>query len=372
MTAGFALLAGGAPADDLIGAMQSLEVEENADAPGAFALTLPLSALDGELDWVGDPRLAPLAPIAVIARGADGPDECVFDGYVLAHKVKVAPGVVDSHVRVWGQDASWLMNMTERQREWVDVSDATVASSIFGDYGIAPGPDNSSDDTPLHAEAGHSLMQHGTDAQFLRQLARRSGRLFRVTNADAPDARIGIFARPQLAGTPVVSLNVADVINANVSEVEISWDVMRPTAVRGGQALLTATDPATASASDALAPLGARSLADFAGQPAEALGGAIVDDAGELLLRAQALLVNAGFFVRCTGKADVARLGAVLRVGTLVSVDTLGSVHAGIYYVWSVRHMLTAQRHEMQFELVRNAVGPAPAGGGGLLEAIGL
>jgi hypothetical protein len=372
MSAGFALLAGNAAADDIVAAMQSLEVEENADSPGAFSLTLPLSAVDGELDWVGDPRLAPMAPIAVVARGNEGPDECVFDGYVLAHSVKLEPGLVESRLRVWGQDASWLMNLTQRTKEWVDISDANAAASIFGDYGITPGPDNSADDSPLHAEAGHSLMQRDTDAQFLFGLARRSGKLFRVASTAAPDQRFGIFARPKLDGTPSVSMTVADIVTANVSDIEIAWDVMRASTARAGQALLSSSEAASAEESDGgLAILDARSLADFRGEPAETLVAAIVDDAAELTLRAQATLIESGFFVRCTGKADVDRLGSVLRVGNLVSLEMAGSVHSGSYYVWSVRHSLAPDGHEMRFELVRNAVGPEPSGGG-LMGALGL
>jgi hypothetical protein len=371
MSGAFALLADGAPADDIVAAMALLEVEENADAPGAFALTLPLSAVDGELNWIDDPRLQPHAPIAVVARGNGPEEECVFDGMVLAHSAKVAPGVVDSSLRVWGQDASWLMNLDEKVNEWVNMTDAGVAAAIFNDYGITPGPDNNADDTPTHSEDGHSLIQRGTDAQFLKRLAGRSGKLFRVTNGSAPNERIGIFARPQLGGSPVASLIVADIANANVSGIEIAWDVMRATRASGGQALLASSDPATASESDGLTSLDARSLSDFASKPSTALVEAVIDDAGELTLRAQAALIDSQFFVRVTGSADVAQLGTVLRVGTLVSLETVGSIHSGTYYVWSVRHSLTPERHEMRFELVRNAVGKGSASGG-LLGGLGL
>ncbi len=365
MSTGFALLAGGSAADDLADAMQSLEIEENADSPGAFALSLPLSAKDGEIDWVGDPRLAPMSPIAVIARGSDGQDQCVFDGYVLAQSIKLKPGVADSSLRVWGQDASWLMNLTEKAREWSGLSDGDVAASIFGDYGMTPGPDNTSDDTPPHTEDGHTLLQRGTDAQFLARLARRSGKLFRVTNADSADARIGVFARPNLGSTPTVTLNATDAVKANVQEIEIAWDVMRPSSVSGGQALLTGSDPATSSQTDSgLAVLDARPLAAFAGQPMEAMLTATVDDAGELAVRTQGLLVESGFFARCTGRADASGLSAVPRVGQLVTLEMAGSVHSGSWYVWSVRHKLTPDHHEVKFELLRNAVGPAPTSGG--------
>jgi hypothetical protein len=91
-----------------------------------------------------------------------------------------------------------------------------------------------------------------------------------------------------------------------------------------------------------------------------------VDDAGELTLRAQSLLIEAGWFLRCEGEADVGRLNAVLRVGTIVMINGAGSLHSGKYLVWSVRHTITGDSHKMKFTLVRNAIGPEPAGVGGL------
>lgn len=94
-----------------------------------------------------------------------------------------------------------------------------------------------------------------------------------------------------------------------------------------------------------------------------------VDDAGELTLRAQSLLREAGWFVRCEGEADVSRLNAVLRVGQIVQIEGIGTLHSGNYYVWSVRHTISADAHRMKFVLLRNAVGPEP-GGGGLLAGL--
>lgn len=60
----------------------------------------------------------------------------------------------------------------------------------------------------------------------------------------------------------------------------------------------------------------------------------------------------------------------VLRAGDIVSIEGIGAVNSGNYYVWSVRHMITAGSHKMRFRLVRNAVGTAP-GGGGLAGLLG-
>jgi hypothetical protein len=93
-----------------------------------------------------------------------------------------------------------------------------------------------------------------------------------------------------------------------------------------------------------------------------------VDDAGELSLRAQALLRDSGWFVHCHGEADVARLNSLLRAGSVVEVTDIGSVHSGRYLVSSVRHTITQESHRMRFSLMRNAVGLEPSSAGGLLE----
>jgi hypothetical protein len=94
------------------------------------------------------------------------------------------------------------------------------------------------------------------------------------------------------------------------------------------------------------------------------------DDAGQLSRRAQALLRESEWFVRCTGEADLSAVHVVFRAGTIVTVEGVGAVHSGRYLVWSVRHAIDQQLHKMSFVLVRNAVGPAPASAGGLLGGL--
>jgi len=376
MASTFQILFNGTPAgDDFYTSLVSLEVEENADLPGAVQLDLPVDrTADGDLTLLGDGRLAPLANLAVVATPEGKGTQCIFDGYVLAHKIHLQTGLTNSTLQVWGQDASWLMNLEEKVKEWIDVTDGAVANAIFGTYGITPDDANTADDSPAHTESGHSLMQRASDIQFLRGLARRNGKLCRVACRDQAGQRTGYFAKPKLDGDPVVTLTLTDPTNWNVSALDFDWDVTRPTAVAARQALFNDDDPdgAGGDASDSgLALLDARGLAEFAGKPMTVLLTAPVDDAGELKARAQALLREAGWFVRCEGETDVARLQAVLRVGTVVAVEGVGNLHSGNYLVWTVRHTITAEAHKMKFVLLRNAVGPAPAGSGaGLLGGL--
>lgn len=370
----FDILIGGTAAKDFDADIVELEVEENADLPAAFSLTLPVSlASGGDYDTVSDQRLAPLSNIAVTAQAADGKTHCLIDGYVLSQAVHLDTGTAKSTVKVWGQDASWLMNTTEKTREWVDVTDGAAANTIFGEYGFAPDPGNLDDDSPAHTADGASLMQRASDAQFLRALARRAGKLFRIFCTDTPGQRTGFFAKPDLTADPAVTLTLNDADAATVSALDIAWDVMRPSAVTAQQALFTDSDPdgAGGTVSDSgLAPMDQRGLSDVAGGPLTALLTTTAADAGTLTQRADSLLREAGWFVRCQGSTDADRLGSILRVGTVAKLVAAGALHSGNYLVWSVRHRITAQKHEMAFVLVRNAVGAAasasPGGGFGL------
>lgn len=357
----YQLLFDGEPApDDFYDTIGRLEVEENADLPGAISLSLPVAAADGELSWVGDRRIAPYANLAIVAAAPDGPDECIFDGYVLTHKVHLPTGAAGATVDVWGQDATVLMGLTDNVVEWTGLSDTEVAAQILGDYGFDPAPENSREDAPTHTEDAHTLMQRSSDADFLRRLARRTGRWFRVANADKPGKRIGTFASPSLDAPPVVTIGVTDHETSVVNVLDFSWDVSRPSAVRARQASLTDNDSGGVEAladASGLTALDARSLADFAGRTREVLLTATADS-DALAAHSAGLLREEGWFTRCEGTADADVLKHVLRVGSVVEVEGCGSLLSGKYLVWSVRHAFTAQAYTMAFTLSRNAVGP--------------
>lgn len=395
MATSYQLLLNGQAADPVLyTAISSLEVEESLDMPGAVQLSLPVSVTDaGDYAYISDARFQPLSNLAVVASpgndssssgltgllgsagNSDSGPQCIFDGYILSHKLHLDRGTTNSNLTIWGQDASWLMNLEEKTREWVDVTDADVANSIFNDYGITPADENTQDDSPSHTEAGHSLMQRGSDIQFLRMLARRNGKVCRVTCADQPGQRTGYFAKPNLSASQVAILSLNDPLQWTINALDLDWDATRPTSVTARQALFTDDDPdgVSGDTSDSgLALLGDRGLADFTGESMSVLLAAPVDDAGELSLRAQALLRESLWFVKCQCETDVARLGVVLRAGSLVQLNGAGTLHSGQYLVWSVRHTITPTSYKMTITLARDAVGPvSQAGAGGLTGMLG-
>src|SRR5258708_3708244 len=117
---------GGAPAEEAFYQRLSLvEVEENVEMPSACQLTLAVGTdKNGDLTGVSDSRLGPLKELAVVVSADGETSHCIFDGVVLSHKLHLDAGSVCSTLKVWGQDASWAMNLEEKVHEWVDVTDA--------------------------------------------------------------------------------------------------------------------------------------------------------------------------------------------------------------------------------------------------------
>lgn len=372
MGSSYQLLLAGAPVDTgLYTDIGTLEVEENAELPGALQFDLPVDSANNDLTRVGDNLVQPYANLAVVISVDGQSPECIFDGLVLSNKLHLEKGVTNSKLVIWAQDGSWQMNLTENVHEWSGMTDGQVANAIFATYSITPAPENTDDNAVTHVDTGHTLMQRATDIQFLRQLARRNGKLCRVACTDTPGQPVGYFITPNLDADPAVTLVVTGTDPLpTVNSLDFEWDVARPTEVTGRQATFDSGADAEGVVGDAtdsgLTALDARDLPTFAAQPMTALLTTTVDDAGELLVRAQSVVREGGFFVRCTGEADISQINAVLRVGTVVAIDGAGSLYSGNYFVWSVRHTIKTDSHKMNFVLVKNAVGAAPTGPVGL------
>jgi len=369
MAVSFQLQVGGTPAPAALQeALQSAEVEENADGPDALVLNLPVNRTpSGDLTYVDDGTFEPYTPVSVVLTAGTS-TACVFDGYVLSWRLHLDRASTDSTLKVQAQGASWLMNVNDVVREWPGLTDGQVANNIFESYGFATAAANTDDDSPAYQPDQHTLFQRATDLQFLHGLARRTGKICRVACADKPGARTGYFVRPALDGPAAVTLSLIDPVSWTVETLDLDWDVTRPTEVDASQVSLT--NPGSSgvpgnSTSSGLTTLADRDLATFAGQPSTMVLTATAD-APELPQRTAAVLTESGWFARCQGEADLDRLGTVVRAATTVAVDGAGKAHGGKWFVWRVNHMITTDSCTSRFTLLRNAIGPlsSPPGGG--------
>jgi hypothetical protein len=360
---------GGTPVPDAFyDAIKDLEVEESSDSPGTLLLRLPVNRTSaGDLQFVGDGSFEPMTnlTLSVTPAGLSARAQCIFDGYVLSWRLHLDRASTSSTIDIWAQDASRLMNIDDTVTEWSGQTDGEVANAIFTSYGFTPADANTDDDSPSHTEDGHTLLQRATDLQFLRGLARRGGKLCRVACTDTPGVRTGYFVTPSVTGQPVATISLVDPESWTVDSLDFDWDVMRPTEADASQVDLTqSADTGTDVTTDSsgLTPLDDRDYATYLGQSATLLLTAPAD-LPELDQRTAAVLAESGFFARCSGEADLDRIGVILRVGDVVTIEGGGSIHSGDWLVWNVRHKFSLQSWKMSFTLVRNAMGPAGTGG---------
>ena len=356
----FQLRVGEQPASAVLQeALQSVEVEENADGPDAMMLALPVNrTATGDLQFIDDGTFEPYTRVSAILSAGES-RQCIFDGYVLSWRLHLDRVSAASTIQVWAQDASWLMNIDDNVREWPGLTDGEVANSIFATYGFLPADANTEDDSPAHDPSQHTLFQRATDLQFLYTLAKRNGKICRVTCSQEPGVRTGYFARPAVEGPPAVTIGLANPADWTVDTLDLEWDIMRPT-----RAMASQVSPAegiavpTEASSSGLSALGARDLVSYAGRPSTMMLTATAD-VPELPQRTAAVLREAGWFSRCQGQADVDRLGAVIRAATVIAVSGAGTAHSGKWFVWRVNNLITQDSCRTRFTLVRNAIGPS-------------
>jgi hypothetical protein len=354
--------------EEFYDAIEQMEIEESSDRPGALLLQLPVNRTSaGDLQFVGDGTFEPMTNVTLTVTPAaqDSPTQCIFDGYVLSWRLHLDRASTSSTIDIWAQDASWLMNIDDNVVEWSSRTDGEVANEIFTSHGFAVAAGNTDNDSPSHAPDGHTLFQRATDLQFLRGLARRGGKLCRVACTDSPGVRTGYFVVPSVASQPVATISLFDPDNWTVETLDFDWDVMRPTEADASQVDLTqASDTGTDVTTDAsgLAPLDDRDYPTYLGQSSTLLLTAPAD-LPELDQRTAAVLTESGFFSRCSGEADADRIGTILRAGDVVTIEGAGNIQSGNWLVWNVRHRYSPDAWKMSFTLVRNAMGPAAAGG---------
>lgn len=345
-----AILAAGAPADDLAAGVQQVEVHQRIGLPTTFRLRYALTAADGDFPLLADGRLGPGAELTVATQVADVASVLV-SGQVHGQRLHFMHGVRESWVEVCGGDKSFELDREIKTKVWTSGTVSDAVCSILSSYGVTADVESIA---TSHSEDTHTLVQRDTDLRFVRRLARRYGHWFWFTT-DSSGVTTAHFKRPVVTGSAVATLKI-NLDDPSLAGFDLEWDVERPAAAVSQQ--LGLRDLATIDgqvARSPLAPVGAAALgfADIA-PLRQVLITAPVDDVGDLRARAEAALIDGGWFITGRGSTNARALGAVLQPHTLVAVDGLGARHSGGYVVAAVRHVIDGDGHVMEFELARN------------------
>jgi phage protein D len=359
----------GEPVDEAFYAdVATLTVEEDAELGSILRLRQATrQADDGSWSYLEDDRLALLTRVSA-RLGFGGDLEPVFDGYVTAVDLSLGSEPGNGQVEVRGMDTSVLLSLEEKVATWPDLTDSDIVQQIVGGYGVRL----EAEPTPTtHQEADTTVVQRGSDLEFVRLLARRNGYEFYFeTDRDSGDV-VAYFRPPQLDAAPQRDLAVRFGDQSNLRSFTAHLSAQRPLNVKAQQLDVKANSPNTAEVGDtSFRKLGRDDLGSLVGGPLGSLVtpaqapaqmlvlGPPTSNATELRTIAQAVRDEAGWFITAGGEVNGEAYQAVLRPHRLVLVKGAGSLYSGAYYLTRVVHEVHGDGgYGQRFEGRRNARG---------------
>lgn len=347
--------------DDVYDDLIAVEVADRADEPSSFAIKLSLHLYRdgswGRLDnSPGTPNgsFAPWQRITILGGYDDHPD-VLIDGYVAGVAPHFQPTAAESHLLIWGYDASHAMDIEDKVVAWPDQKYSDIARTIFGAYGLTP---EVTDTKVIHRADDNLLIQRGTDWQFLRRLGQRIGFEVLVRGAS------GIFAPPELARTPQKDLAIAFGDNTSLVWFEPRMVADQPSRFTMARTNVLEKKLETATVDTTpLAALGGRngdalrSGRTLVEGKATAIGPADPTyDLGQMTDVLTGHRRRADWIVCGEGEIDGSLYASPLRARNTVLMKGLGPTFAGLYYVTEVIHRFTPEDYMQRFKVIRNAV----------------
>lgn len=344
------------------------EVTEVADGQSVFRLTFGAQrSSDGrgfQVAVLDDGRLNPGNRVLVVAMQAAMPT-VLIDGLVTDIWLDPGKNPGAARVVVSGADLSVAMDLTEKVRGYPDMNDAMIVLEIVAEYArfaIVPEtiPPVESDFPTI---VQRTPIQHGTDLEYLYDLANRYGYVFTLRPGVVPLTNTAYWGPPKRVGIPAPALTVGNTTLNNVDELVFSQDGRAAFQVDGlipGPLEATPALPVAAIEPTLLPPLALKS--PF---PMGSLLGKrwVTGSDGFSEIRALGFAqgrVNQSStkVAHAEGQLDVKKYGSILRSGGLVGVRGAGTSFDGNWSVEKVTHRLKRNEYKQQFVLARDGVDP--------------
>ena len=343
---------------ELLECIQQIEVEDHADMADMLRLKIAIAVKDGCSGYnvLDDNHFDRLTNIKILVTVGNGVPETLISAYVIETNANVANQPGQSVLNVVAIDPTIQMNLEEKVQPWTNMSDSTIATSIFGNHGFIPIVEN----TPIiRQEVNETVMQRGTDIQFLQHLAKRNG--FEVYVEVNPLTGIpeGHFHPPAIEQLPqgVLTVNMGE--STNINSFNPRFDMLKPTKTKGKNVdvMNGIMAPPVEIGSMLQKGLGATSLMNSNQPRITLMNPTGFSDTGELQTYSQAQSDRSSWAITGEGELNTIAYGGILRAKRPVNVRGAGTQYSGTYYVERVLHVLSGDSYTQSFSLRRNALG---------------
>lgn len=355
----YTLLIDGVPApQDLLQAIKQIEVEDHANMADMVRLSVVIGIKDGCSGWsfVDDNIFQRLTKLQIKLAVGSGLAETLINAYVIETNANFANQPGSSILQVVAMDPTVLMNLQEVVKPWPNRSDSEVAREIFTapEYGFTPIVDSTN---WRHQENEQTLMQRGTDIQFLQELARRNGFEIYVETNGPTGAVEGHFHAPRLDLPPqgVLSVNMREATNVN--SFNARFDMLRPATVQASNIDVETRETQQSQIGRSRTTVLGRETTLTNQRPRLILPAQTgLARTGQQQPYAQAIADESALAITADGELNTVAYGGVIRAKRTISVRGAGPYN-GVYYVERVHHVLTPESYKQSFTLRRNALG---------------
>lgn len=357
----YALTIGGRPAPTaVLNAVKQVQVEDHADMADMLRLRLAVAVKEDGSGWtmLDDAIFTRLANLKLSVTIGSGSAIPLISAYIVEVDTTFSAEPSGSELTVIAMDPTVLMHLDEKVKAWPNMQDSDVASAIFADRSYRFNAVVESTKWSRQ-EDDHTLMQRGTDIQFLQQLAGRNGFECFVEMNAAGDVE-GHFHPPKHDEKPQGTLTINMGAATNVNKFRARYDMLGPAAATGAT-----LDPDSGSKEKSRADEASKSesMGDQPSVPADRPRRVLLSQlgmaqAGEVQRYAQAVVDRSSWSIVAEGELNTVAYGGVLRAKKPVMVRGVGQQFSGRYYVERVLHTIGGDGVYVQrFKLRRNAVG---------------
>jgi len=346
--------------EELLDRFREVRVDLAMGIAAEAELTLEIGADEnGVWEDIESDFTQPFARVRVEVKPPNGDSfVALIDGPVIGQRFTLSAGPNQSQLVLVAHDDSVLLNRHENVVLYEELTASDIATQLFGEFNLTP-------EVEAVAAAGGSLeryvVQRGTAAELLRELARQHGMFFYVKPGPEPGASIGVFQAPELtpADYPELLLMGAE---RNINRFEAEYDALRPLIARASSINLADKAVVDAEAAAAtLSPLGDVPTHEIS-EPGSCFLSLSRDDGGDLDAGVNAVADYSSWAYRAEAEVAADVYPAVLKPYNVIAVAGPGGFLGGHYLISRVQHTLTDEGYKQTITLRRNA---RSAGGGG-------